>query len=111
MKIISQLSVIFIIGGTLGWLNELIFRRIVHKKWVNPGFLTGPCLPLYGCGLLLLYLISSIDFSFISSPVLQMEFNETEQELEIEEYLNDTYNLTKALNRRKENKNGISKTK
>ena len=71
MKIISQLSVIFIIGGTLGWLNELIFRRIVHKKWVNPGFLTGPCLPLYGCGLLLLYLISSIDFSFISSPVLQ----------------------------------------
>ena len=32
MKIISQLSIIFIIGGTLGWLNELIFRRIVHKK-------------------------------------------------------------------------------
>lgn len=77
MKIISQLSVIFIIGGTLGWLNELIFRRIVHKKWVNPGFLTGPCLPLYGCGLLLLYLISSIDFSFISSPVLQKNSSST----------------------------------
>lgn len=50
---------------------------------------------------------------FIEKPdgKTQMEFNETEQELEIEEYLNDTYNLTKALNRRKENKNGISKTK
>lgn len=40
-----------------------------------------------------------------------MKFNETKQELEIEKYLNDTYNLTKALNGQKESQNGISKTK
>ena len=43
-------SLIFILGGTLGYFIELVFRRIVHKKWINPGFLTGPCLPLYGVG-------------------------------------------------------------
>ena len=41
MKYLIICSLIFILGGTLGYLIELIFRRIVHKKWVNPGFLTG----------------------------------------------------------------------
>lgn len=35
----------------------------------------------------------------------QEEFTENQQELEIEEYLNDTYNLTKVLNKQKEKKN------
>ena len=42
---------IFFIGSMLGWLLELIFRRLVHKKWINPGFLIGPYLPIYGFGL------------------------------------------------------------
>jgi len=33
----------------------------------------------------------------------KIEYTETEQEKEIEEYLNDTYNLTKILNEKKEN--------
>ena len=42
---------IFYIGSSLGWVLELFFRRIVHKKWINPGFLVGPYLPIYGFGL------------------------------------------------------------
>lgn len=45
---------IFYIGSTSGWILELFFRRIVHKKWVNPGFLVGPYLPIYGFGLCIL---------------------------------------------------------
>jgi len=45
----------------------LIFRRFApgdnpEHKWINPGFLVGPCLPLYGFGLLVLYGISSLPF-------------------------------------------------
>ncbi len=39
------------------------------------------------------------------------EYNETDLEKETEEYLNDTYNLTKILNSKKEGKNGITKKK
>lgn len=45
---------IFFIGSSLGWILELFFRRIVHKKWINPGFLVGPYLPIYGFGLCIL---------------------------------------------------------
>ncbi|MBQ6979803.1 MAG: putative ABC transporter permease, partial [Clostridia bacterium] len=40
---------------------ELFFRRFVsQKKWMNPGFLTGPYLPIYGFGVLVLYAVSNI---------------------------------------------------
>lgn len=74
MVYLIRYSLIFILGGTLGYLLELVFRRIVHKKWVNPGFLTGPCLPLYGVGVLCLYLICSINYDFIQSPFWRAVF-------------------------------------
>ena len=74
MVYLIRYSLIFILGGTLGYLLELVFRRIVHKKWVNPGFLTGPCLPLYGVGVLCLYLICSINYDFIPSPFWRAVF-------------------------------------
>ncbi len=52
---------LFFIGSTLGWCLEVLFRRIfTAKKWINPGFLTGPCLPLYGFGVAGLFGISRI---------------------------------------------------
>lgn len=51
MSITLQFIFIFYMGCTLGWILELFFRRIVHGKWVNPGFLIGPYLPIYGFGL------------------------------------------------------------
>lgn len=65
MKILTTISALFIIGGSIGWLIELVFRRAAHGKWINPGFLCGPCLPLYGTGVLVLYAFCSMDFSFI----------------------------------------------
>ena len=68
MTMLLALAFIFFIGSAVGWVLELIFRRIVHKKWINPGFLLGPYLPIYGfsmCIMTLIYLgIKSIDFQF-----------------------------------------------
>ena len=47
---------LFFIGSCLGWCMEVFFRRFFsranpERKWINPGFLAGPYLPLYGFGL------------------------------------------------------------
>ena len=57
MTVFLQIVFIFYLGSTFGWTIELFFRRIVHKKWVNPGFLIGPYLPIYGFGLVFLTII------------------------------------------------------
>ena len=72
MDIFFQLLSIFAAGCLIGWVIEFFFRRIVHKKWINPGFLTGPCLPLYGSGLTGLFLLCRIDVSFIENNVLKV---------------------------------------
>ncbi len=52
---------LFLFGGFVGWVIELFFRRFVsQKKWVNPGFLTGPFLPLYGFGTVGFYFMCSL---------------------------------------------------
>lgn len=55
MENFAAISMIFIIGGALGYVLELFYRRIRHGRWINPGFLAGPFLPLYGVGTLLLF--------------------------------------------------------
>ena len=74
MKTFITLCLLFIVGGSCGWAIELFFRRFVHKKWVNPGFLVGPCLPLYGTGVVFLYIICSLDYSFIANEVWRAVF-------------------------------------
>lgn len=52
---------LFFVGSVSGWCLEVLFRRFVSaKKWINPGFLTGPYLPLYGFGVVGLFAISLI---------------------------------------------------
>ena len=51
MSLFLTFVFLFYIGSSIGWVLELFFRRIEHKKWVNPGFLVGPYLPIYGLGL------------------------------------------------------------
>ena len=64
MEKFVEMTFIFFIGSLSGWTLELFFRRFVsQKRWVNPGFLNGPYLPLYGFGLLGLYLVCRIDLS------------------------------------------------
>ena len=76
MKFFLVITFLFFAGSLIGWLIELIFRRFFSKnnperKWINPGFLTGPYLPLYGFSLVILFLLSYIDVSFIPNPHLQ----------------------------------------
>ncbi|MBQ6980366.1 MAG: putative ABC transporter permease, partial [Clostridia bacterium] len=61
MNYVVIISTLFVIGSLGGWLIELFFRRFVsQKKWMNPGFLTGPYLPIYGFGVIVLYAVSNI---------------------------------------------------
>ena len=61
MKYVVIISTLFVIGSLLGWVIELFFRRFVsQKKWMNPGFLIGPYLPIYGFGVIVLYGVSNI---------------------------------------------------
>ena len=61
MKYLVIISTLFVIGSLFGWVLELFFRRFVsQKKWMNPGFLTGPYLPIYGFGVAVLYGVSNI---------------------------------------------------
>lgn len=70
MNFFLQFVFIFYMGCSLGWLLELLFRRIVHGKWVNPGFLIGPYLPIYGFGLAILTLLFLIFKDSSLHPVI-----------------------------------------
>ena len=66
---------LFIIGSFLGWILEVFFRRFFSmKKWTNPGFLKGPCLPLYGFGLCLLFTICYFSLQYFCNGVGVPEF-------------------------------------
>lgn len=74
-----QLAFLFFIGSVIGWGLEVLFRRFIsytnpERKWINPGFCTGPYLPLYGFCLCVLYLIASLE-SFI--PIENTIINRT----------------------------------
>lgn len=71
MSLFLTLAFLFFIGSVFGWVLELFYRRFIssanpERKWINPGFCTGPYLPLYGTGLCLLFLIASAKSLFPS---------------------------------------------
>lgn len=51
-----ELLIVFAFCATAGWILEVIYRSTISKRFVNPGFLTGCALPIYGIGGLLLYI-------------------------------------------------------
>lgn len=55
----------------MGYIIEVIYKRVISmRKWVNPGFMFGPYLPIYGFGTIILYQISEIIHSRINVPIL-----------------------------------------
>ncbi len=61
------ITFLFMVGSMTGWVIELFFRRFIStknpgRKWINPGFLTGPCIPLYGFGLIGLFGMSLLPY-------------------------------------------------
>ena len=72
MNVALVMAFLFYIGSSVGWVLEIFYRRLVStKKWINPGFLTGPYLPIYGVGLCMLFLLSLADLSFIENILLR----------------------------------------
>lgn len=52
MYLIWQWLLFFYIYSFVGWVWESCYVSVQKRKWVNRGFLTGPFLPIYGCGAL-----------------------------------------------------------
>lgn len=70
MSIFLELAFLFFIGSLTGWGLEVLYRKFIsdsnpERKWINPGFLAGPYLPLYGFSLCALFLLAHIKISFI----------------------------------------------
>ncbi len=47
---IFDLIIFFAIYSFTGWIIEVIYRSYTMKKLINPGFLFGPFIPVYGIG-------------------------------------------------------------
>ena len=60
MFLFLKFCFLFSVGAAAGWVIEFIFRHFLTRQWVNPGFLNGPWLPLYGFGTVILYLFSAL---------------------------------------------------
>lgn len=66
MNLFLTLAFLFFLGSVSGWCLEVVFRKFFSSsnpehKWINPGFCTGPYLPIYGFGLCGLYLIAQLE--------------------------------------------------
>ena len=60
----------FLFGCMIGYLSETLYRRFVSaKKWVNPGFMHGPWLPLYGSGLVVMFGICALIINLFPSSM------------------------------------------
>jgi uncharacterized membrane protein len=58
-----DLLFLFAAGSIAGWLIELLHRKNLKK--LTSGFLNGPYLPVYGFGLILIYVISLFEINII----------------------------------------------
>lgn len=63
---IYEYFLMFIIYAMIGWVVEVLNSLIVHKKFVNRGFLIGPYCPIYGIGGVLITIFLK---SYSHSPI------------------------------------------
>lgn len=62
-KSTNKIVLFFLLGGSFGWIIEVIYRSIMQRQIINPGFLNLPFLPIYGFSLILLMIISQTKIS------------------------------------------------
>lgn len=63
---------LFCFCATVGWFIEVVYRGFRHRKVVNPGFLTGCCLPIYGVGGAILYFLSGLKLRALPNEFLRV---------------------------------------
>ena len=61
---------IFALFSIIGWIGEVIFRSIVNKKIINPGFMSGCVLPIYGIGAIIANLVCMFVLNFDYETIL-----------------------------------------
>lgn len=76
MNLFLVIMFLFFAGSLIGWGIEIVWRKFFSKnnpehRWINPGFLTGPYIPLYGFCLTILFVISFIDVTFIENKIIR----------------------------------------
>ncbi|MDX9970848.1 MAG: putative ABC transporter permease [Candidatus Gracilibacteria bacterium] len=52
---------LFITASIAGWIMEIFYRSIQSKRIINPGFLNGPYLPIYGTSAAIIFGISNLE--------------------------------------------------
>ncbi|RPI96206.1 MAG: hypothetical protein EHM32_03755 [Spirochaetales bacterium] len=55
----ERLFLLFYVFSFSGWIIESVYRTLDRRRFINPGFLRGPYLPLYGTGAIILVLLYS----------------------------------------------------
>lgn len=58
---------IFCLFSVVGWILELSYRSIVNKRFINPGFMSGCVVPLYGFGAVILTILCNLFLSINST--------------------------------------------
>lgn len=71
VKVLLTTLALFLIGSMLGYIIEVLFRRFFSvKKWVNPGFMKGPWLPMYGFGLVFMFYLLMLLYSTFPTTII-----------------------------------------
>jgi uncharacterized membrane protein len=84
---VTTMAFLFFIYSICGWLIESVYRSVNAQRFVNPGFLRGPWVPLYGTGAILILLVCELtrEYSltmrmaayFVSISLLELVVGET----------------------------------
>lgn len=71
MAYVTNLVLLFFTYSFIGWCIEVTLKYIQYHRFINRGFLAGPCLPIYGSGCALITVamdglrqISQYEFSY-----------------------------------------------
>ncbi len=76
MLVFLVLTFLFFAGSLIGWGLEVFWRKFFDEanpehRWVNPGFLHGPYLPIYGLSLCVLFALTFVRVDFIHGAIAQ----------------------------------------
>lgn len=72
MELLLEYLLLFCACALGGWCLEVVYRGFRHHKVVNPGFLTGCYLPLYGVGGCVLYFLCGLELSAMPNEFLRV---------------------------------------